>query len=87
MPDKHPKDMTRAELLTAARLHPAPAQDSVESPAYGVPPGKVTIDQYLALRGVPEHRRAARRAFAGTLRVASVDEFDRVFATTGRREP
>jgi len=60
-------------------LDPAPAHHPDEPPIHHVPPGKVTIDQYLALRGVPEHRRAARRALAGTLRVATVEEFDRIF--------
>lgn len=62
-------------------LRPAPARPAEDAvPSYSVPAGQVTIDQYLALRGVPEHRRAARRAFAGTVRVATIDEFDRLFA-------
>jgi hypothetical protein len=45
----------------------------------------VTIEQYLTLRGVPDHRRAARRAFAGATRVATIDEFDRLFAGVAGR--
>ena len=80
MADKPSQDITRDELLQTPRLHPSPRRAVEESPVYAVPPGQVTIDQYLALRQVPEHRRAARRAFAGALRVASVAEFDRLFA-------
>ncbi len=83
MADKSPRDMTRDELLAARRLSPGPRRDPGEgSPFHAASPGKVTVDQYLALRGVPEHRRAGRRAFAGELRVATVDEFDRLFAGT-----
>ncbi len=81
MAEKPPQDMTRDELLRAPRLYPAPGRAADESPPiYAVPAGQLTIDQYLALRQVPEHRRAARRAFAGALRVGSVAEFDRVFS-------
>ncbi len=81
MADKRLQDMTREELLGAARLRPVPVRLPDEAaPIYGAPAGQVTIDQYLALREVPEQRRAARRAFAGLLRVATVDEFDRLFA-------
>jgi len=41
--------------------------------------GMVTIDSYLKLRGVPEHRWPARRALAGELRAARVEDFDRLF--------
>jgi hypothetical protein len=86
MADKAPKDMTRDELLGAPRLHPAPrrAPDG-EAPIYSLPAGQITVEQYLALRQVPEHRRAARRAFVGDRRVATVAEFDRLFA--GARGP
>ena len=81
MPEKRPQDMTREELLGAARLRPAPGRGAEDAVAPYLPPtGRITIDQYLALREVPEHRRAARRAFAGGTRIATVDEFDRLFA-------
>ena len=67
-------------MSNAMRLHPAPGRFPDENPhVYGVPAGMVTIDQYLALRAVSEHRRAARRALAGELRVATVEAFDRLF--------
>ena len=88
MPEKRPQDMTREELLGAARLRPAPARGAQEQVAPYLPPtGRVTIDQYLALREVPEHRRAARRAFAGSTRVATVDAFDRLFAGVAGASP
>ena len=62
------------------RLHPAPGKAHEVDAPFHVPPGLVTIDQYLALRSVPEHRRAARRAFAGEIRMATVDEFDLLFS-------
>lgn len=82
MAEKSPRDMTRDELLKARRLYPTPGRGE---PADGqsfaaVPSGRVTVEQYLALRQVPEQRRAARRAFAGDVRAATVDEFDRLFA-------
>jgi hypothetical protein len=80
--EKSPRDMTRDELLNARRLSPSPGRGEAAggAPFGAVSAGKVTVDQYLALREVPEHRRAARRAFAGELRVATIDEFDRLFA-------
>ncbi len=81
MAERSAKDITRDDLLHLPRLHPSPRREVNESPpVYAVPPGQVTIDQYLALRQVPEHRRAARRAFAGAVRLASVAEFDRLFS-------
>ncbi len=87
MSDRQPQDTTRPEPTSGAHLRPAPQRSPEEPvPAYVATAGRVTIDQYLALRQVPEHRRAARRAFAGELRLATVDEFDRVFAgVKGRR--
>lgn len=64
----------------APRLHPAPIRPPEPEAPSSVPAGTVSVESYFALRGVPERRRAARRALAGDLRVATVDEFDRVFA-------
>ena len=76
-----PISTTRDELLRAPRLQPAPARPAEnDAILQAAPPGSLTVDQYLALRQVPEHRRAGRRAFAGALRIATVDEFDRLFA-------
>ncbi len=80
-----PKDDPRNDLLETPRLQPAPVRAREADAALHVPAGKITIDQYLTLRGVLEHRRAARRAFAGAVRVATVEEFDRIFAGVGGR--
>ncbi len=82
MAGKSPRDMTREELLTVPRLYPPPGQHSEvdQVPVHVLPPGRVSVDRYLALRQVPAHRRAARRAFAGDLRVATIAEFDQLFA-------
>ncbi len=83
MADKRPQSMTRDELMAAPRLDPEPSRPTEGAPVFAPTPGQVSIDQYLALRQVPEHRRAARRAFVGEMRVATIDEFDRLFAGLG----
>lgn len=82
MPEKPLSELSRAETLALPRLHPAPrrAEDGGAPAAPAAVTGHLTIDQYLALRGVPEHRRASRRAFAGAKVVGTVEEFDRLFA-------
>ncbi len=81
MADRQPPETMHPDPTGGAHLRPAPQRAPEDPvPVYAGAAGRVTIDQYLALRQVPEHRRAARRAFAGELRLATVDEFDRVFA-------
>ena len=76
---------TPNEWTTPQRLQPAPVRVTEDAAPGFVPAGLVTINQYLALRQVPEHRRAARRAFAGEVRFASIEDFDRLFAGIGGR--
>lgn len=64
---------------TSPRLKPAPIRPPENDSPVVPPAGMLTIESYLALRGVPERRRAARRALAGELHVATVEEFDRLF--------